>query len=131
MTDKRRQDEFGHGLENLPKQRFLPCFECGKYTVGRHHVVPVAMGGTKQLPLCRHCHSLAHLTEGTGTAYLGDLIKIGMKKARSKGIHIGPPKKVTPEVVDKIHILRKQGYSYARIAVSLKISVGTVFRYLK
>lgn len=37
------------------------CWECGlKGDLHSHHVVPKSRGGTKTIPLCIACHSLAH-----------------------------------------------------------------------
>lgn len=37
------------------------CWECGlKGDLHSHHVVPKSRGGTKTIPLCVACHSLAH-----------------------------------------------------------------------
>lgn len=36
------------------------CFECGAPAYENHHVVPVALGGTKTVPLCYTCHDKIH-----------------------------------------------------------------------
>jgi len=42
-----------------------------------------------------------------------------------------PRRKVTPEMVEKMKELRKQGLSYQKIAAKLGLSVMTVYNHLK
>lgn len=59
---------------------------------------------------------------------LSSRIKEGIKAARARGVQFGPPKKLTPEIVEKIKALRKRGYSMRATGKELNISVGTVHR---
>ena len=40
-------------------------------------------------------------------------------------------RKVTPEIMEKMRRLRKEGYAYAKIADELSLSIMTVYNYLK
>lgn len=53
------------------------CYECGSAATVQHHVVPVSLGGTRTLPLCRKCHGLVH-SPGQALA-LGSLNHIARK----------------------------------------------------
>lgn len=119
----RRQDDWGHGI--TAKDGDNPCFECGEMTSGRHHVVPVFRGGTKQLPLCAICHSNAEGINGVG--FRPDLIKEALKKRRDAGLSLGRP---GIDITKQARQLRVEGLSYKTIAGLLGVSVGKVFNTL-
>lgn len=125
MSDSRRSDSFGfmpvneRGMEN-------PCFECGVITKGLHHVVPVSLGGTKQIPLCEDCHNKVH-----GGLINSGLIREGLRKAREKGAKFGAPMKITPETRNLIIEMKKNGMKMRDIGKKLNISVGSVYNALK
>jgi DNA invertase Pin-like site-specific DNA recombinase len=56
----------------------------------------------------------------------GRLIREGLRKARAKGIKLGAPLKLTPDIALKASNLRSDGLSYKDIAKALDISVGSV-----
>lgn len=116
----RRKDPFGYFPIN-DRGQANPCFECGVETLGIHHVVPVSLGGTKVIPLCEGCHNLVH-----GGLMSGRLIREGLRKARAKGIKLGAPLKLTPDIALKASSLRSEGFSYKDIAKALDISVGSL-----
>lgn len=118
MADNRRNDDWGYGL-TANKEGESQCFECGTMTNGRHHVVPVAKGGTKQLPLCPVCHSKAEGINGVG--FRSDLIKEALTKRKERGLKLGRP---TINIGDQVRELRAEGKSYKTIAKILGISVG-------
>jgi hypothetical protein len=64
----------------------VPCFECGKPSNHNHHVVPKVHGGKKTIPLCYKCHGIVHDLKFTNHK---ELIKIGLKKAKARGVKIG------------------------------------------
>lgn len=127
MAKSRRQDSFGYGYMASSRTAHLPCFECGVLTNGRHHVVPVSLGGTKQLPLCYDCHDKVH---GSGIK-LSPLIKLGMEKARKAGKHIGAPVKVSDKLKQSARDLKSFGLTYKEVAMILGISVGSVFSAIR
>jgi len=116
----RRQDAWGYGI--TAKDGDNPCFECGKITSGRHHVVPVCRGGTKQLPLCAGCHSNAEGINGIG--FRPDLIKEALQKRRGEGLSLGRP---AIDITAQARQLRSEGLSYKAIAKLLGVSVGKAF----
>ena len=68
------------------------CWECNKKAyVEHHHPIPRSRGGTKTIPLCSACHSLAHDTR-IRTDSLSQLIKQGLAEARKRGVQFGNPK---------------------------------------
>lgn len=90
-------------------------------TQGRHHVIPVTLGGTKQVPLCAIHHALVH-----ETIALSPLILNGLRKARERGVKLGAPLKATSEVAARVSRLRSEGNSIKVIAAEIGVSVGTV-----
>lgn len=128
----RRYDAWGFGMvKELSTILSNPCFECGELTHGRHHVVPVSRGGTKQLPLCGKCHSKAHGIRGNGFAFNGDLIREGMYRARERGAVLGAPRVLTPKIVEAIKALRAQGLSIHSVSQKVGVSVGSVHSIVK
>ena len=122
MSDKRRSDPWGYGMEHLPKVGKLPCFDCGTETTGRHHVVPVSLGGKRQVPLYEECHNLVH----GDTMKRAELIRMGLDRDKSKGVRFGAPNKVNEKLKIKARMLRKDGLTIKAIAKEMKLSVGTV-----
>ena len=67
------------------------CWECNKEAyVEHHHPIPRSRGGTKTIPLCSACHSLAHNTR-IRTDSLSQLIKEGMARRKKMGYKFGNP----------------------------------------
>ena len=114
----RRSDPWGY----LPTTRaeLQRCFECGEETTGRHHVVPVSLGGTKVIPLCTKCHNTVH----SCSSIQPELIKQGLKRAKQRGVRLGAPR-ISDSKVQQIVNLRKAGRSYKDIARLVGVSVGT------
>jgi hypothetical protein len=104
--------------------RMQPCFECGKQTVGRHHVVPVALGGTKVLPLCHEHHKAVH---GFEMAH-PDSIRAGLERARARGVILGAPRKLTKVGEAEARKMRANGWPYRAIAEALGVSVGSAHK---
>lgn len=125
MGDSRRFDSFGfmpvseRGMEN-------PCFECGVITKGLHHVVPVSLGGTKQIPLCEGCHNKVH-----GGLINSGLIREGLRKARKNGAKLGAPMKISADTRNSIIKMKNNGMKMRDIGKKLNISVGSVYNALK
>ena len=118
-----------HDFGYLPvnsKYQPNPCFDCGKETMGRHHVVPVSKGGTKVIPLCEGCHNKVH--EGL---ILAGLIRDGLQRARENGKILGAPRKLTPGIIERITSLRNAGMSIKKISDCTNVSVGSVHSVLK
>ncbi len=129
MGDDRQRDPFGYGLQHLEKTFEHPCFECGVPTKGKHHVVPVSRGGSKQLPLCSACHIQAHGLSGTN-AFDGKRIKVVLERLRDAGVKLGAPIRHHTKVEEAL-MLRLQGLSYSAIAKRLGVSVGWVHKTTK
>jgi len=123
--NKRGSDPWGY----FPKDRgkIQQCFECGFETSGRHHVVPVVMGGTKVIPLCSDCHTKAHGDQDAPVIRV-DLIREGIEKKRQAGWQPGRPRKMTAAIWRRIHELRDQKMGMKTIAKLLGLSVGTVHK---
>lgn len=71
------------------------CVNCGS-TVGLvyHHIVPVELGGN-EVPsniavLCSVCHGRVHYGKD-GEINHGDLVRSGLKRAKSSGVKLGKP----------------------------------------
>lgn len=57
-------------------------------------------------------------------------VKSGLQAARKRGVKLGRPPKVTPQMVDEAKRLRAGGLSYQKIATQVKLSKGKVFALL-
>lgn len=121
MRDKRYDDPWGYLPDN--RKRYQKCFECGELTTGRHHVVPVCLGGTKQIPLCKDCHKKVHKSIS-----LSDLVKAALLEKKKKGESLGPPLKIRVEVIDSAIKMRRNGATIRKIADELDLSIGSVHR---
>lgn len=104
------------------------CFECGGVEdLHFHHVVPLSRGGKRTVPLCHVCHGNAHGIK-MAASYL---TKMGLRRARERGVTLGRPKVYANEVSAKIEELAAQGMSYRRIQDALGVSQGKIWRVLK
>lgn len=57
-------------------------------------------------------------------------VRSGLDAARKRGVTLGAPSKINPELIEKIQICREKGDSYKEIAKQLGVSVGTVHNAL-
>lgn len=58
-------------------------------------------------------------------------VKSGLAAARAKGVKLGAPRQIDPELVKMIAQERAAGKTIREVARSLDISIGSVHRYLK
>ena len=105
-----------------------PCFECGKQAVYNHHVIPVAKGGKKTVPLCADCHGIVHGI--TFTMHHPTLIRQGIARAKALGRIGGRRYKLSPERQRQAHHLKQGGMSITEIAQTLRCSRHTVYKAL-
>ncbi|MGG3443836.1 HNH endonuclease [Bacillus nitratireducens] len=80
-------------LNVLPKE----CANCGETNdLDIHHIVPLAKGGTNRVSnlvmLCLECHGKIH---GVNRVKHKKLQRIGIEKAKERGVYKGKPKKYT------------------------------------
>lgn len=54
----------------------------------------------------------------------------GLAAARARGLKLGPPPKLTPEVIAKIDAMRAAGMKIADIAVKIKVSRQAIYKWL-
>ncbi len=102
------------------------CFECGRLTTNRHHIIPVSRGGRNTIPLCPLCHRKAHNEDGE-TCYKSELILEGLARARAVGVKLGAPVKHCEPLLP----LYNKGMSLRQIAKRVGLSVGGVHKKLK
>lgn len=69
------------------------CINCGAIGTQLHHVVPKELGGndsTNCVWLCDKCHGLVHnISYGKNQLSHSELTKIGLQKARERGVQLG------------------------------------------
>lgn len=69
------------------------CINCGKQAEHKHHVVPRCLGGNDEsncVWLCAECHGLIHnISYSKKGISHSQLTKIGLEKARARGVHLG------------------------------------------
>ena len=111
------------------------CFECGKEKdLHDHHIIPRSRGGERTIKLCGGCHGKVH---DYRLSNLGELIKIGLEKAKDRGMILGRPKGTTisnDEILDKhldiVDYILKE-YSLRMVAKVTNKSISTVQRVKK
>ena len=101
------------------------CFECDAPARHAHHVVPLARGGTRTIPLCYECHELVH---GLSFDEHSKLTRDGIERARLAGKPIGRP--ALPVCTKKLFSLRERGLTYQKIADEVGLSSRTIMRRL-
>jgi len=123
-TRKAKGSDYGDPWGFMPRGRdkHQQCYECGRMTTGRHHVIPVAHGGTKNIPLCQKCHSIVHDYPVRNP----DLIREGLRKYVANGGTLGRPKVLTDNTIIQIHDLHAGGRTYRQISKLIGVSIGTV-----
>ena len=104
------------------------CFECGKQAVYNHHVIPVAKGGQKTVPLCADCHGMMHGI--TFTMHHPTLIRQGIERARACGRKGGRRPKLSPEQQALAAAMARGGIPITTIASTLQCSRHTVYKAL-
>lgn len=57
-------------------------------------------------------------------------VKSGLEAARKRGVKLGAPTKVNPEIKDRIIELRSQGLSYRKIMKETGLGYGTVYNVI-
>ncbi len=57
-------------------------------------------------------------------------VRAGLEAAKKRGVKLGAPKKINPEVEQRAMDLRRQGASYREISKELGISVGTISKLI-
>jgi hypothetical protein len=68
------------------------CFECdSEENIIKHHVVPRIKGGKRTVHLCQECHDKVHNIK-TREISISTLTKIGIERARKRGVKLGNPK---------------------------------------
>lgn len=66
------------------KVKGMKCFECGEDAEQTHHVVPLSQGGTKTVPLCKRCHTLAHRNGMGQLGHIGIARSTWQEEARAR-----------------------------------------------
>ena len=134
-------------LQRLRNLKGTKCSNCG-CEVGNHivfhHIIPIAAGGknidSNIVPLCTNCHYKIHNISNNNKISHSELTKIGIEKAKARGVQIGRKKgeKVTTkksiekkkeiynlsrdflgtlndrEVIERIQIARNTYYKYKK-----------------
>lgn len=106
-----------------------PCFDCGAAAHYRHHVIPLALGGTATVPLCAACHEKVH-----GRPFVMNhraLVRAGMAKARALGRLRG--KQPTLSATQHKELWKKHAtgaYSIGDLAALFAVSRPTIYRAL-
>lgn len=110
------------------------CFECGSTKdIEYHHIVPEIRGGTKTIPLCIVCHGKVHDKD---FIKMRQLAKIGIKKAKERGVQFGRPFNsveseedfLAKEKTRKILELLSQGKSLRKTANAAGCSINLVVK---
>ncbi len=55
-------------------------------------------------------------------------VKAGLEAARQRGVKLGAPSKISPELKERVQTLRREGQSFRAIAQQLEVSYGLVYK---
>lgn len=102
------------------------CFECDGKAHHAHHIIPLAVGGKRTVPLCDSCHSLAH---GMNFEEHSKRTKEGIAKARANGGNHG--RKLIPFNEAAALELRNRGWYIKDIASKFGVGKETMRRRLE
>jgi DNA invertase Pin-like site-specific DNA recombinase len=58
-------------------------------------------------------------------------VRAGLEAAKKRGVKLGAPQKISPEIIQKAQALRVEGFSMRQIAKDLSLSVGSVSQMLR
>jgi len=104
----------------------IDCFECGSPAEENHHVVPKSRGGKRTIPLCCKCHGLVHGTKRVSTS---ELTKLGLQRARERGIFNGRPAKLTDEQrLEAIKMVEEMKKTGKEVAEYFNVHPATISR---
>jgi hypothetical protein len=84
-----------------------------------------------EITVCDYHHNILHGIVKFQQAQHNSLIKLGLEKARAKGVTLGRPTKIDKIINDEVLQLRKNGIGIKSIATQLKIGVGTVYKIIE
>jgi len=106
------------------------CALCGATeNLNHHHVVPKVKGGTDEeeniLTLCPEHHGMIHMVSPGSWAHRRELQKIGIEKAKLKGVYKGRQPSIDYE---KVKRLWEQGIGATEIAKQMNIHRDSVYR---
>ncbi len=104
---------------------YCACINCGDMATNLHHVVPRVLGGgggSNLVPLCGFCHDKVHDTKHLT---LKELQRVGIEKAKEKGLYKG-----RPATISKLEVCywTTKGLGAVQISKKMKISRQTVYR---
>ena len=75
----------------------MKCMECKKKATEHHHIIPKSLGGKTTIPLCGSCHAKVHGMDAKRRDSHSELTKLGLQRARERGVILGKPKNFTQE----------------------------------
>lgn len=106
------------------------CFECRVLSDCHfHHIIPKSLGGKAVVPLCVGCHSVVHCKRMAASA----LTRIGMLKAKERGVHVGRPNSVVGLELDFVKkVFKKNPHIGVReLGAHLGVNPGIAWRLKK
>jgi len=115
------------------------CCVCGKKEdLHHHHIIPIVETNerrniyddeTKIMTLCYEHHNWIHSRKYKKDVNHSKLTRIGLEKARKKGVRIGRKPVADDEMIKKIKELREvHNLSYRKIAAEISVNRGVVQR---
>jgi hypothetical protein len=83
-----------------------------------------------EITVCDYHHNILHGIVKFQQAQHNELIKLGIQKARDKGVILGRPSKLNKLIYDEVLEHKKNGIGIKTIAKKMQIGVGTIYRIL-
>lgn len=104
------------------------CVVCVKnLAIQYHHILPFSLGYRTVIAVCEDCHNKIH---GTKFNNHRELTKLGLQKAKERGVKLGAAPKYTVEDIKKIKQLRLEGKSIRQISKKMNCSTATVLKHV-
>ena len=121
------------GISRTKKKKFNPKKSLGRCDVYVCFARIFDMGYISEdgdLTLCSYHHNIMHGIIRFHKLEHSNLIKEGIKNAKKRGVVLGRPGNLTPEVKDKILEMRSKNVGINKISKACGVGAGTIYKVI-
>lgn len=133
------REEFEQNRTYYLKVLLKECANCGETNdLDIHHIVPLAKGGTNRISnlvmLCLECHGKIH---GVNRVKHKELQRLGIEKAKKRGVYKGKSKKYTEtnesmkQALELFKDRKNNGYTVKKICNETGVSRTVLYEIAK
>lgn len=133
------REEFEQNRTYYLKVLLKECANCGETNdLDIHHIVPLAKGGTNRISnlvmLCLECHGKIH---GVNRVKHKELQRLGIEKAKERGVYKGKSKKYTEtnesmkQALELFKDRKNNGYTVKKICNETGVSRTVLYEIAK